>query len=60
MDDKPLVSYDDLTVSNTLEIQALIRILVRQGITSEDEIMKEIMTLRAEMNEKIKKLSKEN
>lgn len=55
-----IVSNEELLVSNMLEIQALIRILTKRGITNEDEIMKEIELLKMEMDEKIKKMSKEN
>ena len=37
-----------------LEIQALIRILNRKGITTEDEILEEVKQLRDEMEVKIK------
>jgi hypothetical protein len=43
-----------------LEIQALIRILSKRGITTEDEILREVFKLKLEMEEKIKKQSKEN
>jgi hypothetical protein len=56
----PLVSTDELILSNMLEIQALIKILTRKGITNEDEIMVEIIKLRDEVNEKVKKMGKEN
>jgi len=55
-----IVSNEELLVSNMLEVQALIRILTKRGITNEDEIMKEIELLKMEMDEKIKKMSKEN
>jgi len=43
-----------------LEIQALIRILKRKGITDEDEILDEIKKLKQEMDEKIRKMGREN
>ena len=43
-----------------LEIQALIRILTKKGITNEDEILDEVKALQLEMNDKIKKMGKEN
>ena len=43
-----------------LEIQALIRILNRKGITTEDEILEEVKALKVEMDEKIKKMGREN
>ena len=39
-----------------LEINALIRILKRKGITDEDEILKEVEKLKIEMNELVKKI----
>ncbi len=55
-----LISNEDLILSNMLEIQALIRILTKKGITSEDEIMQEIVKLKSEMEEKIAKSKKMN
>jgi hypothetical protein len=55
-----IISNQELLVSNMLEIQALIRILEKQGITNKDEILEEVKKLKAEMEEKIKKMSKEN
>jgi hypothetical protein len=55
-----IVTNQELLVSNMLEIQALIRILNRKGITSEDEILKEVEQLRDEMEVKIKKMGREN
>ncbi len=43
-----------------LEIQAIIRILKRKGITDENEILEEVKKLKAEMEEKIRKSSREN
>jgi hypothetical protein len=36
-----LISNEELLVSNMLEIQAVIKILTRRGITTEDEILEE-------------------
>jgi len=44
MKDK-FVSNEELLVSNMLEIQALIKILEKKGITNQDEILDEVMTL---------------
>jgi len=55
-----IVSNQELLVSNMLEIQALIRILNRKGITTEDEILKEVEQLRSEMEVKIKMMSRQN
>ena len=55
-----IVSNEELIVSNMLEIQALIRILKRKGITTEDEILKEVKVLKEEMDKMVKRMSKEN
>ncbi len=58
--DNPLVTYEELAVSNMLEIQALIKILEQKGITNKDEILKEVVELKKEMEKKIRKYSREN
>lgn len=40
MSKNQLVSNEELILSNMLEIQGLIRILTRKGITTEDEILR--------------------
>jgi hypothetical protein len=55
-----LITDQKLLVSNMLEIQAVIRVLTRRGITNEDEVMQEIIKLQSEMDDKVKKLGKEN
>jgi hypothetical protein len=59
-DQNKIVSNEELLVSNMLEIQSLIRILVRKGITTEDEILEEVKALKVEMDEKIRKMGREN
>jgi len=49
-----LVSNEEILISDMLEIQAIIRILKRKGITNEDEILEEIKKLKVEMDEKLK------
>jgi len=60
MNNSNIVSNEELIFSNMLETQAIIRILERKGITNQDEILAEVIKLKEEMEEKIKKLSKEN
>jgi len=48
--DNQVISNQELSVSNMLEIQALIRIPQKKGITTEDEIL----------DEKIRKMEREN
>lgn len=55
-----LVTNEELIISNMLEIQAIIRILKRRNILSEEELLEEVKDLQAEMNDLIKKMSKEN
>ena len=43
-----------------LEIQALIRILEKKGITSQDEIFDEVKKFQVEMEDKIKKMGRVN
>lgn len=58
--DNQIVSNQELIVSNMLEIQAIIRILTKKGITNEAEILDEVKILSYELQEKVKKSSKEN
>jgi len=60
MSKNSLVSNEELILSNMLEIQALIRILTKKGITSEDEILREVLKLKEEMEKKVRQSSKEN
>ncbi len=55
-----IVSNQELLVSNMLEIQALIRILEWKGITNKVEILEEVKKLQVEMDEKVKKMGREN
>jgi hypothetical protein len=58
--DQQIVTDQELLVSNMLEVQALIRILTKRGITNEDEVLEEVKALQLEMDEKVKKMGKEN
>ena len=51
---------EELILSNMLEIHALIRILTKKGITSEEEILQEVVKLKEEMEDKITKSKKIN
>ncbi len=55
-----IISNQELIYSNMLEIQAIIRILKRKGITDENEILEEVKKLQVEMEEKVKKMGREN
>ena len=55
-----IISDQELLVSNMLEIQALIRILEKKGITNQKEILEEVKKLKIEMENEMKRMSKEN
>ena len=54
--ENPVVTLEELTLSNMYEIQALLRILVSKGILKEDEVLEEIRLLREEHVEKRKQI----
>ena len=56
----PIVTYEELAVSNMLEIQAVIRILERKKLINQDEILEEVGVLKKEMEEKIRRMGREN
>ena len=58
--DDPLVSWEELAVSTMIEVQAIIKILEIKGLVTKDEILKEVAVVKKEMEENIKKFSKEN
>jgi hypothetical protein len=55
-----LISNNELIYTNMLQIEAIMRVLVKKGITTEEEVMNEIIKLKIEMDEKIRKGSLEN
>ena len=55
-----IISNEELIFSNMIEIQGIIKILTKKGITTEDEILEEVKKLKAEMEAKIKKMGREN
>lgn len=60
MADNKLVSNEELILSNMLEIQALIRILERKGITTQDEILREVVKVKDELEAQVKKNQQTN
>lgn len=54
--ENPVVTLEELTLSNMYEIQAILRILVSKGILKEEEILEEIRLLREEHVEKRKQI----
>ena len=55
-----IVTNEELIVSNMLQIEAIIRVLERKDIATADEILEEVKQLKIEMEERIKKNSREN
>lgn len=43
-----------------LQIERIERILIKKGITTEDELLEELLKLKMEMAERIKKMGNEN
>jgi len=43
-----------------LQIEGIVRLLIKKGIATEDELLEEVKKLKMEMAEKIKRMSKEN
>lgn len=60
MGNNRIISNEELLVSNMLEIQAIIRILERKGITSQQEILEEVIKLKEELEEQVKSSQKSN
>jgi len=57
---KSIPSTEELLLSNVLELRALIRILERKGLITSDEVLEEVGKLKKEMDEKIRKMGREN
>lgn len=60
MDDRKLVTNEELILSNMLEIQALVRILERKGITTQSEILEEVVKVKEELEYQLRSQSKSN
>lgn len=60
MDNRKLVSNEELILSNMLEIQALIRILERKGITTQSEILEEVVKVKEELEAQVKRNQQTN
>jgi hypothetical protein len=54
--DKKAVTFDELAVSNTLEIQSVIRIPERKGLIASDEVLEDVGNLKEEMDKKIRRM----
>ena len=60
MDNRKLVTNEELILSNMLEIQALIRILERKNITSQSEILEEVVKVKEELEAQVKRNQQTN
>lgn len=60
MDNRKLVSNEELILSNMLEIQALIRILERKGVTTQSEILEEVVKVKEELEAQVKRNQQTN
>lgn len=60
MDNRKLVTNEELILSNMLEIQALIRILEKKGITTQSEILEEVVKVKDELEEQVKRNQQTN
>ena len=59
-DKKSLVTHEEIMLSNLVEIEAMRRVLVHKGIITEQEVFEQVKIVRAEMEEKIRQMNKEN
>lgn len=46
LDPKEIVSIEELAISNMYEIEALIEVLARKGIVSNEEVLEEIKEMK--------------
>lgn len=54
MDEQKLVSYEELIVSNVIQLEAIINILEKKGIASKDEILEEVKKVKRDLDKQIK------
>ncbi len=47
------VSFDELSYSNTLSIEALVRVLEKKGIVTQREVLDELALVEKEMSGKV-------
>ena len=53
-----VVTVEEIAISNMYEIQAVIKLLVKKGLLTEEEIVQEIRELQKEQIEKREKIAK--
>ncbi len=56
IESNPVVTIEELAISNMFEIQAMLKVLVKKGIINEDEVLEEIRHLKEEHLEKRNKI----
>lgn len=47
------VSFEELAFSNMLSIEALVRVLIRKGIITQEEILQEIREIQKDQNKQV-------
>jgi predicted RND superfamily exporter protein len=52
LDSKETVSWEEISYSNMMEQEALLRILVKKGIVTKEEFMDELKALKKELSGK--------
>jgi hypothetical protein len=52
LDPKETVSFEELLLSNVLQQEAMVNLLVRKGIFAKGEILEEIKRLKTELEKK--------
>jgi predicted RND superfamily exporter protein len=52
LDTKETVSWEELSYSNMMQQEALLRLLVKKGIVTKEEFLEEMRAVTKEMNKK--------
>lgn len=55
-----VVNWEELIVSNMIQLEAITNLLDKSGIATKAEIMEEVRNVRAEIEKKAKEIQKEN
>jgi len=58
--DREIINNQKIIVSNMLSIEAIVAILEKKGIAKREEFIEELNRAKVEMEEKIKKMGREN
>lgn len=59
MDKNQLISYDELIATQKIQIEVIVKIMIKKGIATEDELLEEVKILKLEMSKKMKWMNKE-